>query len=54
MALAYRFRSLVHYCHGGKHGSTRADVVLEKEMRVLYLDREAAGRESDTGPGLNV
>ena len=34
--LAYRFRGLVHYHHGGKHGSMQADVVLEMvlELRV--------------------
>jgi len=32
---AYSFRGLVHYHHGGKHG--QADLVLEKELRVLHL-----------------
>ena len=32
--LAYSFRSLVHYLHGGM----QADMVLEKELRVLCLD----------------
>lgn len=32
-----QFRGLVHYFHGGKHGSTQADMVLE-ETRVLHLD----------------
>jgi len=36
--LAYSFRGLVHYHHGEKHG---ADVVLEKELKVLYLDMKA-------------
>jgi hypothetical protein len=31
------FRGLVHYHHGRKHGSVQADMVLEKELRVLYL-----------------
>ena len=35
-ALAYRLRGLVHYHHGGEHGSMQADMVLEKEPRVLY------------------
>ena len=33
-----QFRGLVHYHHGGKHGSTQAAMVLEKEPRVLHLD----------------
>ena len=28
--------------------------VLEKELRVLYLDPQVAGTESDTGPGLSI
>lgn len=34
-----------------KHGGTQADMVLE---RALHLDHQAAGRESDTGPGLSI
>ena len=33
-----QFRGLVYYHHGGKHGSVQADMVLEKEPRVLQLD----------------
>ena len=33
-----QFRVLVHYCHGRKHSCTRADMMLEKEMRIFYLD----------------
>ena len=40
---AYSFRGLVHYCHGRKHGGVQADMVLEKELRVLHLDLKAAG-----------
>ena len=29
----------------------QADMVLEKALRVLHPDLQAAGRESDTGPG---
>lgn len=46
MGLAYRFRGLVHYHYGKKHSGAQADMVLENEPRVLYLDRQAAGRES--------
>ena len=35
-----RFRGLTH-CHGGKHGSMQADMMLE-ETRVLHLDPQAA------------
>jgi hypothetical protein len=37
------FRGLVYYCHGRKHGSLQADMVLEKELRVLHLDPQATG-----------
>jgi hypothetical protein len=35
----------VHYHHGRKHGSVQADMMLEKELRVLYLDPQTAGRK---------
>ena len=35
LGLAHNFRGVVHYCHGRNHGSMQADVVLEKELRVL-------------------
>lgn len=42
-------RTLVHDCHGGKRGGTTADMLPEKEPRVLlHLEGQAAGRESDT------
>ena len=47
-------RSLVHHCHGGKPGSVQADMVLEKELRVLHLDGQAPGRETDAGSGLII
>ena len=40
--LAYSFRGSVHYHHGGKHGSIQADMMLEKELRVLHIDLWAA------------
>ena len=46
--LAYSFRGLVYYQHVRKHGSTQADVVLEKELRVLHLDPQAKETERDT------
>ena len=30
-----QFRGLAYYYHGGKHSSIEADMVLEKELRVL-------------------
>jgi hypothetical protein len=41
--MAYSFRGLVHYHHGGKQGSMQADLDLE-ELRVLQLDQKAARR----------
>jgi hypothetical protein len=35
LGVAYRFRGLVHYTHGKKYGSIQADMMLEKELRVL-------------------
>jgi hypothetical protein len=48
LELAYRFRGLVYYHHSRKHGSIQADMVLEKELRVLHLDSKATRR--DCGP----
>jgi hypothetical protein len=41
LGLAYRFRGLVHYHYGWKHGGTNVDMVLEKELRVLHEDWQA-------------
>jgi hypothetical protein len=40
----------VHYQHVRKYGSTQADMVLEKRIRVLYLDWQAVGRERKSEP----
>jgi hypothetical protein len=37
LGLAYTFRGLVLY-HGRENGGTQANMVLEKELRVLHLD----------------
>jgi hypothetical protein len=37
IGLAYYVRGLVHYYHGGKHGSMQADLMLE-ELRVYILN----------------
>jgi hypothetical protein len=42
--MAYRFKGLIHYHHGGKHGSIQADMVLKEKLRVLHLDLKAARR----------
>jgi hypothetical protein len=42
LGLAYSCRGSVHYHH--EHGSLQAHMVLEKELRVLYLDLRAARR----------
>jgi hypothetical protein len=53
LGLAYSFRGLVHYQHGRKHDSKQADTVLEKELRVLQLDLQGAGTESDSRFGMH-
>ena len=52
-----QFRGLVHYHHDRKHGSVQAGMVLEKELRVLYLvlkqektDSSSLGRGSEPTP----
>ena len=37
MGLASSSRGLVRYFHGGEHGGTQADMVLEKSVGVLHL-----------------
>jgi hypothetical protein len=44
-----QFQGSIHYQHDGEHGSRQADVILEKELRVLHLDPQAAEGDSDTG-----
>jgi len=39
------FRGLVYYHHGGKHDNVQADVVLQKELKVLQMDGKASGKE---------
>ena len=45
LGLAYRFRGSVHYHHNRKPGSLQADMMLEKELRVLHLDSKATRRD---------
>ena len=61
LGLAYSFRGLVHYHHGGNHGGKYADTVSEKELRVQRLDLQAGNKDcvttkpasSDTCPPIN-
>ena len=39
--VAYSFKGLVYYHHAG----IQADMVLEKELKVLYVDLQATGSE---------
>ena len=41
---ALQFLSSFHYHHGKKHGSRQAEMVLEKELRVLDFYPKAAIR----------
>ena len=45
IGVAYSFRGVVHYHHGGRHGGVQAHMMLEKELRVVHLDTEATGSE---------
>jgi hypothetical protein len=45
--LAYTFRGLLHCPSGGEHGGKQADMMSEKELRVLPLDPQTAGRGKD-------
>lgn len=46
IGVSYSFRGLVHGHHGRKYGSIQAaDMVPEKELRVLSLGPQEAGRE---------
>jgi hypothetical protein len=48
LGLAYNVRGFVCYHHGGKHGSTKADMMLE-EPRITQLDPHAAEGLCHTG-----
>ena len=42
LGLAYGFRGLVHYHHGGRQDRVQADMMLEKELGLLQTDSKAA------------
>jgi hypothetical protein len=50
LELTCSFRGLVHYHHDGKHGSVRADKVLDKEPKVLHLDPSLNTRSPQSLP----
>ena len=47
LGLAFSFRGLVHCRHVEKRGGMQKDMVLEKDLRVLYLDLQAAEGDSE-------
>jgi hypothetical protein len=54
IGVGIQFIYLFHFHRGKKHGNTQADMVLEKELRVLHLNQKGTGRESDTRSGLSI
>lgn len=54
LGLELQFRGLVHCQDGRKHGNMQGDMVLEKGLRAVHLDSQAAGRERHTGRGWNI
>ena len=48
MGLAYILRGLIRYHDGREHCSMWADRVLEKGLRVLHLDLQAAEADCAT------
>jgi hypothetical protein len=55
LGLACPFRGSVQYHRGEKHGSAQADMVLEKELIVLYLDlRQQMETVCHTGHNLSM
>jgi hypothetical protein len=48
LGLAYSFRGSVHY-HGRKHGRVQTDMMLAKELKVLYLDLKKVRRSQEEG-----
>ena len=52
LELTSSFRGLVHYHHGGKHGSMQTYMVLGKEMRGLSTFGSAGSRRLDAALGV--
>lgn len=47
LGLAFSFRGLAHCLHVEKHGGMQKDMVLERDLRVLHLDLQAAEGDSE-------
>jgi len=45
LGLAYTFRGSSDFPHSRKHGRMQIDVVIEKKLRVLYLDPKVARKK---------
>jgi hypothetical protein len=41
-----QLQKLVHYYHGGKHGSMKADMVLEKKLRIFCIQIQRQQEET--------
>lgn len=53
IGVGLQFWSLARYHHGGKHVAHR-QACWRGKLRVLHPDWQAAGRQSDIGPGLSI
>ena len=47
ISLAFSFRGLAYCRHVEKHGDMQKDMVLERDVRVLHLDLQAAEGECE-------
>lgn len=54
--MGFNFRDSVHYHHGRKDGNIQADMVLEKELRILHFYMKIARRRLEfyTGQSLSI
>lgn len=52
MVLAYSFRRFVNSHRGGKYGSFQEEKALEKEMKILHFDQQAAEKGPCPTPGI--
>lgn len=54
LSLVESFKGLIYYYHGRKHEYVHADMIPEKELKVLYFDGQATGEKCHTGPDLGI